>query len=140
MTSTGGLPVGQMHVPQPDIAQRIRQLVAPLLPAQPLVTLQGAGADNVYCDTSYTGDQAPFQFINYNAQLSKPEQPEADQIKSDKTLPVTNLKVTLGVNLRPTGATWSTPGMEPQPLQIAPPLTFVLPRLDHWAAVTLQLK
>jgi hypothetical protein len=140
VTSTGGLPVGQMHMPQPDIAQRIRQLVAPLLPAQPLVTLQGAGADNVYCDTSYTGDQVLLQFINYNAQLSKPEQPEADQIKTDKTLPVTNLKVTLGVNLRPIGATWSAPGMEPQPLQIAPPLTFILPRLDHWAAVTLQLK
>ncbi|MBI5393910.1 MAG: hypothetical protein HZA91_01295 [Verrucomicrobia bacterium] len=140
VTSTGGLPVGQMHVPQPDIAQRIRQVVAPLLPAQPLVTLQGAGADNVYCDTSFTGDQLLIQFLNYNAQLSKPEQPEADQVKNDKTVPVANLKVTLGVNLRPTGATWSAPGIEPQPLPITPPLTFTLPRLDHWAVVTVQLK
>jgi len=140
VASSGGMPLGQMHVPQPDIAQHIRQIVAPLLPAQPLVTLQGAGADNVYCDTSFCGGQLLLQFLNYNAQLSPPDQPEADQLKNDKTLPVTNLRVTLGINLRPTGATWSAPGVEPQPLQVAAPLAFTLPRLDQWAAVTLQLK
>ena len=140
VTSAGGLPVGQMHVPQPDIAQRIRQFVAPLLPAQPLLTLQGPGADNVYCDTSFTGDQLLLQFINYNATPLRPDQPEADQVKNDKTIPVTNLKVTLGINLRPIGAIWSAPGIEPQPLPLTPPLTFTLPRLDQWGVVSVQLK
>jgi hypothetical protein len=139
LTGTGGLPVGRMHLPQPDIAQRVRQMIAPLLPSQPLVRTEGAGADMVFCDTSYAGDRLLLQFINYNAELH-PEQPEGDQLKNEKTIPATGLRVTLALNLRPTAATWAAPGVAAQPLQIAPPLTFVLPRLDQWGVVTLQLK
>ncbi|GEM_PF-2433526 len=133
------LGVAAMHQPSPETLASTLQFLAPVLPAEPMLRLDGERAGQVYCDVALTDGGALLQFVNYNAQL-RPDLPEMEQQQADRLIPVEGLRV----RFRPpdgralTGLTLHVPGEEPQALQ-ATADGFVLPTLGAYAAVVVEL-
>ena len=115
------------------------ELLAPLLPEDPMLRVEGEGAEQVYCDLSLTGTGMLLQFVNYNAQLH-PDLPELEQAEADRTIRAEDLRV----RFRPpdgrsiTGLTLLVPGDPPSDLAQTGG-GFILPRLGAYAAVLVDL-
>lgn len=131
--------VTDMHRPDPDAQRAALELLAPVLPAAPMLSVEGEGSDQVYCDVALTDSGALLQLINYNAELH-PELGEFEQQQAEHTIPCQNLRV----RFRPpdgraiTGLTLVVPGEEPT--RLSPDGDgFVLPRLGAYAAVIVEL-
>ncbi len=141
MVSTGrsAIQVTDMHRPAPHAQQAALDLLAPVLPDAPMLSVQGEGAGQVYCDVSLTDGGALLQLINYNAELH-PELDEFEQQEAEHTIPCENLRVRFSP---PDGATMSrltfiVPGQEPQEIATSDG-GFVLPTLGAYAAVLVEL-
>ncbi|MGD9496313.1 MAG: hypothetical protein AB7Y46_08380 [Armatimonadota bacterium] len=136
----GVLAVGDMHEPDPAALDGALEFLAPVLPAQPMLRVEGDGASQVYCDVALTDGGALLQLINYNAELH-PELGEFEQQQADRTIPVESLQVTFhpsdGRELA--GLTLLVPGQPSQPLAHEAG-TFTLPRLGAYAAVIVDLR
>ena len=102
MSSATGLGVGAMHKPDPASVEAVLEALAPLLPAEPLVTLQGAGADCVSVNVTRAGERVAVHLINHRAELH-PDLSEAEQQEADRSIPASDLTLTLripGIDLR----------------------------------------
>jgi len=136
----GQLDVAPMHQPDPALAEGAQRLLAPVLPARPMITVEGEGADRVFCDLSTYPGGALLQFINYAAELH-PELPELEQQKGEHTLPAGELRVTF----TPPGGkalvrlTLKVPGQADTALPVQGS-AFVLPALGAYAAVVAELR
>ena len=134
------LTVPAMNQPAPDALAATLEFLAPILPAKPMLQLEGERAEQVYCDVSLTDGGALLQLVNYNAELH-PELPELEQQEADRTLPVEDLRVTLtppdGHAIA--GLTLLVPGEESRALETADG-GFVLPSLGAYAAVVVELE
>lgn len=133
------LGVADMHQPAVDTTEAALNAISPVLPRERMLELRGEGAEQVYCDASLTDGGMLLQLINYGAELH-PELPELEQQQAERLIPVRDLRVTF----RPpdgrtvTGLTLHVPGQEPRTLP-ATGDSFVLPRLDAYAAVVVAL-
>jgi len=94
MTQTKGLGIGSMCAPDPRDLAAVTEAVRPLLPAQPLLTVEGEGAERLYLDVTRKGDRLLVQLINYAAELH-PELSEAQQQAAERSLPVAGVTVRL---------------------------------------------
>lgn len=94
MSCTKGLGVGAMNKPDKASVNTILEALAPLRPAQPMLTIEGKGADLVFANLTRAGNRIAIQLINYNAELH-PELPELEQQKADRSIPATDLVVSL---------------------------------------------
>lgn len=102
MSSTTGLAVGAMHEPDEGALQVVLAALAPLLPAAPPVTLEGEGAECVSANVTRAGERVAVHLINHRAELH-PELSESEQQEADRTIPATDLTLTLrlvGLDLR----------------------------------------
>ena len=133
------LAVSQMHQPADSTLADTMEFLAPVLPDEPMLRVEGDRAEQVYCDVALTDDGALLQLVNYNAQLH-PELPEMEQAVEDRTIPVEDLRVTFeapdGRAVR--GATLRVPGEAPRAIECAGG-RFVLPTLGAYAAVEMEL-
>jgi len=138
-TGAAALEVADMHVAAPAMLQAGLDFLAPVLPEQPMLTVEGEGAEQVYCDVSLTDAGALLQLINYNAELH-PELGEFEQQEAERTIPVEDLRMTF----RPpdgrsiAGLTLVVPGEEPEELALDGS-AFTLPRLGAYAAAIVAL-
>jgi hypothetical protein len=146
--------VCDMHQPDPEAVRAAMAFLTPLLPETRMLTLEGQGADCVYCDlcecrgrpvaAASLVQAAPnavlLQLLNYNAELH-PELPEMEQQKADRTIPVENLRVSFShpAGRRIARLTLKVPGQADAELACAEN-TFVLPRLERYAAVVAELE
>ena len=94
MASTKGLAVGNMHEPDAPLVATVLEKLAPLRSGEPMLAIEGHGADCVFADLTRAGDRLVVQLINYNAELH-PDLPELEQQQADKGIPATDLIVTL---------------------------------------------
>ena len=99
MASTKGLSVGAMHEPDEVSRATVLEALKGLLPEEPTLTVEGAGAEKVHAELTRAGDRLLLQLINYGAELH-PELPELEQQQAEKSIPARDLVVTL----RPRGA------------------------------------
>ncbi len=138
-TGQSTIQVTDMHQPTPDAQQAALKLLAPVLPQEPMLSVEGDGAGQVYCDVALTDNGALLQFINYNAELH-PELDEFEQQKAERTIPCENLRV----RFRPPDGrhmarlTVLVPGEEPRRIDCADD-TFVLPHLGAYAAAIVEM-
>lgn len=134
------LTVSAMNEPAPDALAATLALLAPVIPARPMLRVEGEGSEQVYCDVALTDAGALLQLINYNAELH-PELPELEQQQADRTIPVEELRVTFEPpgGRAVTGMTVHVPGAEPRELE-ATDEGFILPRLEQYAAVVVGLE
>lgn len=93
MSSTSGLSVGNMHEPQTASDRKVMEVLKPLLPTTPMISLTGNGADRVFINLSRKGNRFTIQLINYNAELH-PQLPEMEQQQKDRTITATDLVLT----------------------------------------------
>jgi len=94
MSSVTALSVSALHTADMGAAQRVMDRLQPLLPAQPMLSLTGEGADNVYVDLCRNERYLTVQLINYAAELH-PELPELQQQEQDRSLPTGELQLSL---------------------------------------------
>jgi hypothetical protein len=136
-TGADAVRVSQMHESDPGATEAAMRFLAPVLPERRMLTVEGEGADCVYCDVCECEGGALLQFLNYNAELH-PELPEMEQQKTDRTIPVENLRVTFnppgGGALGP--LTLKVPGQDDVALA-AEGNSFTIERLEQYAAVVL---
>ncbi len=134
------LAVPAMNEPAPDTLDATLDFLAPVLPSEPMLRVEGEDAEQVYCDLSLTGTGALLQLVNYNAKLH-PELPELEQQQADHTIPVQDLRVSFRApdGRAVTGLTLLVPGEEPRALE-ATDGGFVLPSLGAYAAVVVELE
>jgi len=131
--------VTDMNLRAPDAQRAALELLAPVLPDAPMLSVEGDGADQVYCDVSLTDTGALLQLINYNAELH-PELGEFEQQEAERTIPCENLQV----RFRPPDGrqmarlTLMVPGEEPREIAVTDD-SFVLPTLGAYAAVLVEL-
>jgi len=141
LVSTGqsAIEVTEMHRPTPDAQQAALELLAPVLPDAPMLSVEGEGSDQVYCDVSLTDDGALLQLINYNAELH-PELDEFEQQDAEHTIPCRNLRVRFSPpdGRRMARLTLMVPGVEPREIPCADN-GFVVPGLGAYAAVVVEL-
>lgn len=129
--------VDHMHVPTPQAVAAVMNLLQPILPQEHMLTVAGAGAEQVFCDVAQVADGWLLQLINYNAELH-PELPELEQQQADRTVPVENLRVTFN----PPGGgalgriTVKVPGVPDETLT-SQDNGFTIPRLEQYAAVII---
>lgn len=132
------LDVTPMHQPDTGLAEGAQRLLAPVLPAEPRLRVEGEGAECVFCDVSLYPGGALLQFLNYNAELH-PELPELEQQKTERTVAVRDLRVrftpTAGKTLG--RLTLKVPG-QPDASLAAQDDAFVLPSLGAYAAVVVE--
>jgi len=94
MSAAGGLGVGRMNEPDSAAGKKVLDVLAPLRAAEPMLTITGNGADRVFANVTRAGDRLAVHLINYNAELH-PDLPELEQQKADKSIPATDLVITL---------------------------------------------
>lgn len=87
LASSRGLRAGPMHIEDPGATAALAAL-------EPLLTVEGPGADSVYADLTRSGDRIALHLINYRAELH-PELSEAEQQESDRSLPAGPLTIRL---------------------------------------------
>ena len=141
LVSTGqsAIAVTEMHRPAPDAQQAALELLAPVLPDAPMLSVEGEGAEQVYCDLSLTDTGALLQLINYNAEL-RPELDEFEQQEAERTIPCQDLRV----RFRPPDGrpiarlTLMVPGEEAREIALTDG-GFLLPTLGAYAAVIVEL-
>ncbi|MFW6437410.1 MAG: hypothetical protein ACOCZ7_00235 [Armatimonadota bacterium] len=133
------LAVSPMHQPADNTMESTLEFLAPVLPDEPMLRVEGERAEQVFCDVALTDGGALLQLVNYNAQLH-PDLPEMEQTEADRSVPVENLRVSFeppdGRTIR--GATLRVPGEAPRAIEIEAG-SFVLPTLRAYAAVVMEL-
>ncbi len=135
-TGASSVRVADMHVAAPDAAAACMEFLNPLLPEDRMLTIEGEGASQVFCDVSACEGGWLLQLINYNAELH-PELPEMEQQQADRTIPVRNLRVTFTppTGGAPTALTLKVPGQEDVALPVG--TSFTIDQLDQYAAVVI---
>ncbi|MGI6610047.1 MAG: alpha-amylase family protein [Limnochordia bacterium] len=96
MSSVTGLAVGPMHRSLPQNVQTVLRALAPLLPAEPFVVLEGEGAECVSVNLTRAHGRIAVHLINHRAELH-PDLSEAEQQAQDRTIPTGQLTLTLRV-------------------------------------------
>ena len=94
MSSGSTLAVGPMHHPSPQNVNAVMEALAPLLPAEPFVVLDGEGAQCVSVNVTRVGGRIAVHLINHNGELH-PELSEAEQQAQDRSIPTGRLTLTL---------------------------------------------
>jgi hypothetical protein len=139
-TGAGAARVDDMHEPNAAGVAATLELLAPVLPAEPMLTVEGDLASQVYCDVSECSTGTLLQLINYNAELH-PELPEMEQQQADRTIPVEGLRVTFvppdGRTIA--GLTLKVPGEDDVALAVAGN-SFTIERLEQYAAVVVEMR
>ncbi|MCD6361931.1 MAG: hypothetical protein J7M38_13830 [Armatimonadetes bacterium] len=134
-TGADAVRVCEMHQPDPQAVAAVMRFLEPILPTDHMLTVEGEGASQVYCDVSKWSGGWLLQLLNYNAELH-PELPEMEQQQADHTIPVENLRVTFNP---PGGGTLGTLTLKvPGEKDVTPAAdgnTFTIARLEQYAAV-----
>ncbi len=94
MSSATGLAVGPMHRSVPQNVATVLGALAPLLPAEPLVVLEGEGAECVSVNVTRVNGRIAVHLINHNGELH-PELSEAEQQVRDRSIPTGQLTLSL---------------------------------------------
>ncbi|OGV67633.1 MAG: hypothetical protein A3K19_14625 [Lentisphaerae bacterium RIFOXYB12_FULL_65_16] len=141
MSAAKGLSVGAMNEPDTSSVSAVMQMLAPLRPATPTLTLDGNGADRVFANVTKAGNRIAVHLINYGAELH-PKLPELEQQQTDRSIPATDLVLILrlpGKTLKPDTLQTFFPESKPKVTceAVDGVVTIRLERLDPYGVLAL---